>query len=57
MKMIIIYNRGVLFGMANGIKDTSPQALRYICIVTFGNAIGSFILPLYQKFEMRNTNK
>lgn len=45
------------FGMANGMKDTSPQVLKYICVITFGNSIGSFILPLYQKFEMRNTNK
>lgn len=45
------------FGMMNELPYTSLTSIQYLLTVTLGNTLGSFILPIYQKFEMRDTNK
>lgn len=39
------------FGMMNGLPDTSWIVIKYLLTVTLGNALGSFILPIYQKLK------
>lgn len=39
------------FGMMNGLPDTSWIVIKYLLIVTLGNTLGSFILPIYQKIK------